>query len=105
MKTKVDAKKYLEEKNGRMTFARALKSMRMAEDMSQSALAEIANITTAAISRFESGQDFPTSTTLRALTDALGASFDLFSAYVVQDMAEKKGFNVEVSAKKVVGKA
>lgn len=45
--------------------------------------------------------DLPTSETLRLITDAIGASFDMFQVYVVQDMANKKGFHVEVKPRRV----
>lgn len=73
----------------------------MTEELTQAELAEKSRVSKPAISRFESGKDFPTADTLRAITKALGADFDVFSVYIVQDMANKKGFNVNVTMKKV----
>lgn len=97
-----EAGKYLEEKFGKLTFARALRADRMSEELTQEELAEKVGVTKQAISKFEAGNDFPSAETVKLLAKVLRMDFGLYVSLIIQDFAMKKGFG-EISVKAIDG--
>src|SRR5687768_4863489 len=89
----MSAKEYLEKKFGRLTFGRALKADRMAEQMTQEELAEKVGLTKQAISGFETGKDIPTHASLKKIAKALRMDEETYVSLIVKDVMAKKGFS------------
>ncbi len=88
----MDAREFMEKNFPRLTFGRALRADRLAEEKTQTMLAELVGLSTMAISRFESGRDFPTAETTQRLAKALRMDAETYYVLIIRDMAEKKGF-------------
>ncbi|MCX6130031.1 MAG: helix-turn-helix transcriptional regulator [Proteobacteria bacterium] len=91
---KTEAEKYLEENYGRLTFARALRADRMANEMTQQMLADKLKLSKQAISKYEKGIDFPTSDTVKSMAKFFGMSYAVYVELILQDFAAKKGFGL-----------
>lgn len=63
-----------------MTFARKLKAIRKAADMSQYRLAQESGVSKQALSQLEKGSSQPSWETVQALCKALGVSCEAFMA-------------------------
>lgn len=59
-----------------MAFAENLRKIRESRSLSQKELAEMADLSQPAISKFESGEKNPNKRTLRILAQALGVTID-----------------------------
>jgi transcriptional regulator with XRE-family HTH domain len=96
----MEAKKYLEKKIGPMTFANSLKAWREGADLSQENLAKKVGISRNAISRYETGKDFPGPKIRKALAKALKADVKMWEVYIMRDLAKDKGIlHVEFTVK------
>ncbi|MBC7660691.1 MAG: helix-turn-helix transcriptional regulator [Chitinophagaceae bacterium] len=83
-----------------MTFANSLKAWREGEDLSQEDLAKKVGVSRNAISRYETGKDFPGPEIRKALAKALEADVKQWEVYIMRDIAKEKGIkHVEFSIK------
>ncbi len=65
-----------------------LKQARLARNLNQRDLAKAVNVSATAISNYETGKDYPSSSVIYRLASVLNVSFDYFFRTVTVDLGE-----------------
>ncbi len=100
MSTRISASKKLEKKYGRLTFARALKAWREADDFSQSEFAKKLGIARQTLNDLERGRKIPSPKRAALIARKIGFSEETFISIALRDALYKEGlkFNVRLES-------
>ncbi|MBF0441770.1 MAG: helix-turn-helix transcriptional regulator [Oligoflexales bacterium] len=95
-----NARKFLKDLVGDLTFGELLRSERKCEELTQEQLAKKIGVTKQAISNFESSKDFPKKEILKKIARFFKMDEETYVRYIVQDMLNKKGITGYTVVKK-----
>lgn len=96
-----DAKKFLKDMLGELTFADMLLSLRVTEDFTQQDIAVAINEPKSRICDFEKGRRIPTLEQAGKLANFFGYSENFFYKRVFEDQARKAGIKIEIQVKQL----
>lgn len=94
-----NAKKFLKNLLGELTFAQMIKSLRETEEYSQQEVATAISEPRSRICDFEKGRRIPTLEQASKLADFFGHPRSFFYKRVFEDLARNAGVNLEIQVK------
>ncbi len=89
--------KELEKKIGPLTFGRLLESHRLAEEISQTAMAKKIKISRQKLNDFEHGRRFPSLGAAASMAEALGEHAATWVSVVIEEMLREENLEFKVT--------
>jgi DNA-binding XRE family transcriptional regulator len=105
MTTKEIGLKDIEHQYGELTFAKVLKSYRLAEDISQVNFAQQIGISKQSLNDLENSRKLPSLQRAIMIADQVGILKDLIVQIVLQDQVNKAKLKLRVSVESTLNKA
>lgn len=96
---RINAKKYLEKKYGKLTLGRTIRAIRLCDEISQTAFAKKLKVSTQYLCDLEHDRKDVSAKKAKAFADILGYPAEQFVALAIQDSLDHAGIRMVVEIK------